>query len=481
MASPARVAAYTVLRAVNDRRRDLPAAIASARRHLPDERDRALAAEIATGTLRWLAQLDYVIETFAKRPASRLDPEILDILRLTAYQLLHLDRIPASAAVDEAVELCRRSGKRSATGFVNAVLRAISRSRNRLPLPRRPTYEEFKDGPPADAGTIRDDRLNVRRHDGSALDYLSVTLSHPRWLAARWMARFGFEAAERWARFNNVAAPLTIRANALRLSRAELADRLAGQGVETEPATFAPDGLIVTKGNPLQTALAEEGSFFVQDEASQLVGFFANALPGERVFDACASPGGKTLQMAATMHERGMIVAGDFRPSRVNLLRKTIASAGARSVRVVQTDLRRPLPFGEAFDCVLVDAPCSGLGTIRRDPEIRWRRTEADLAAYAASQRIMIDEAASVVRTGGRLVYSTCSSEPEENDEVIAAFLTRRDDFVLDDPRLHGDVPAGLAAVLDSHGCLRTLPHIHGLECFFAATLRRLHRQRTAA
>jgi 16S rRNA (cytosine967-C5)-methyltransferase len=452
MASPARRAALRALQAVNANRRDLPAAISHARGSLENERDRGLAAEIVTGTLRWRAELDHVIAAFARRPLDRLDPEVLDILRLTVYQILHLDRVPVSAAVDDAVALCKEIGKRSAGGFVNAVLRAISRRRGTLPLPPRPE----------NGSSIE------------ALDYLAVTLSHPRWLMSRWIARVGFEAAEAWARFNNTAAPLTIRANTLRITRPELADRLARHGVSTEPARFAPDALIVTSGNPLRTPLAEQGLFHVQDEASQLVGLFTHAQPGERVLDACASPGGKTLTMAAMMRGEGSIVASDVRDARMQLLRRTLEPAGTRHVSLARIDLRRPLPFEPVFDCVLVDAPCSGLGTIRRDPDIRWRRHEADLAPLAAAQSLMLEQAAAVVGPGGRLIYATCSSEPEENDAVVAAFLERHDEFVLDDPRRRGPVAAGLAAVLDERGCLRTHPYEHGLEAFFAAALTRV-------
>jgi 16S rRNA (cytosine967-C5)-methyltransferase len=450
MASPARVAAYEILRAVNCGRSDLPAAIARSRRRLADDRDRALAAEIAAGTLRWLAEVDHVVAAFAKKPLDRLDPEVLDILRLTLYQMLHLDRVPVSAAVDDAVDLCRKSGKRSATGFVNAVLRSVSRARA-LPLPARPSEDD-----------------EVR-----ALDYLSVTLSHPRWFAARRLRQLGLDAAERWVRFDNQPAPLTIRANTLRVTRAQLTDTLAAENVAVEAARFAPDALVVADGNPLRSSLAADGAFHVQDEASQLVGLFTMVQPGERVLDACASPGGKTLEMAAMMHGRGVLVASDFRPRRVALLASTLRGARARGIRIVQADLRRPLPFAAVFDCVLVDAPCSGLGTIRRDPEIRWRRQESELAGLAANQVEMLQQAADVVRPGGRIVYSTCSSEAEENEDVVRRFLERRQQFVLEDPRSAGDVAAGVAAVLDDEGCLRTLPHVHGLEAFFAARLRR--------
>ena len=242
MIAEARLAAYDVLRAVNSGRSDLPAALAHVRTRLPDERDRALAAEIATGTLRWQGAFDAIVESFTRRPVAKLDAEVLDILRMSAFQILHLDRIPASAAVNDAVALTGKAGKKSASGLVNAVLRRISRERDRLPLP-----------PPA------------------SREYLATTLSHPEWLVDRWVDRYGLEAAERWARFDNEPAPLTLRANTLRISREDLADRLESLGVETTTTRFAGDGLTVRRGNPLLTRLAGDGLFLVQDESSQLV------------------------------------------------------------------------------------------------------------------------------------------------------------------------------------------------------------------
>src|SRR5581483_5474971 len=224
MIAPARVAAYEILSAVSSGNADLPAAIAFTRGGLRDERDRALASEIATGVQRWRASLDWLIVAFSKRPIERLDSEIVEILRLSAYQLLHLTRVPASAVVDDAVNLARRAGKQSATGFVNAILRTISRKRNTLPLPPRPTDPTDRD---------------------AVLDYFSVTLSHPRWLATRWFDRLGFEAAETWMRFNNSPAPVTLRANRFRIDPGTLAARLSNDGVRTSPTRYAPDGLVV--------------------------------------------------------------------------------------------------------------------------------------------------------------------------------------------------------------------------------------------
>jgi 16S rRNA (cytosine967-C5)-methyltransferase len=448
--APARLAAYRTLRAVEAGSADLADALARARTSLEDERDRALAGEIAIGTLRWQGAFDHVISSFAGRPLARLDLEVLTILRMSMFQLLHLDRVPAAAVVDEGVQLARLAGKSSAAGFVNALLRRVSRERGRLPLPPEPASPRSTD---------------------AAADYLATTLSHPRWLVARWLGRHGYDAAAAWARFDNAPAPLTLRANTLSTGREALARRLRDAGVETEPARFAGDALVVRSGNPLLTPFAREGCFAVQDEASQLVGSFVEARPGEVIFDACASPGGKTIQMAAGVGDAGTVVAADIRGRRLDLLTRTVKDAKAQRVRIVRADARAALPFADAaFDAVLVDAPCSGLGTIRRDPDIRWRRSETDLAKLAVDQGRMLDRAALIVKPGGRLVYATCSSEPEENEQVVDAFLSRHADFAVVEPEAFSG-SAILAATLDERGFLRTLPFRHGLEAFFAARL----------
>jgi 16S rRNA (cytosine967-C5)-methyltransferase len=450
MIGAARTAAFSALCDVNTGRLDLPAALAHVRPTLQDERDRALATDLVTGTLRWQRQLDHLIEHFAKRPVARLDFEVLQILRLGGYQLLHLDRVPAAAAVNDAVGMTRRARKTSAAGLVNAVLRAISRNSHRLPLPARPP-------------------------EGDALPYLEVALSHPAWLAKRWLDRYGFERAESWEQFNNSAAPLTLRLNRLKTDAAALATSLSRHGVAVQPARFAPDGFIVTSGNPIRTPLAGTGVFVLQDEASQLVALLGAPEPGMRVLDTCASPGGKTTAMASMSGDRAEIVATDVRSARLELLRDTVAASGASNIRVQQADLEAGLPFASEFDIVFVDAPCSGLGTVRRDPDIRWRRQESDLVSFAKAQLTMIRNAAEAVRPGGRLIYSTCSSEPDENDAVVGAFLESDSRFTLID--LNAERPAqfdALRPVLDQSGVLRTLPDVHGLEAFYGAVLRRV-------
>jgi 16S rRNA (cytosine967-C5)-methyltransferase len=449
MIAPARVAAYEILRRVSNGGPDLATAVAAGRERLTDERDRALATEIATGTQRWLAALDHVIAHVAKRPASRLDPEVLDVLRLSTFQLLHLTRVPASAVVDDAVNLVKKAGKRSAAGLVNAILRNVSRRRGHLPLPSRP------DGSTSEEAT---------------LDYLSVALSHPRWLAARWLDRVGFERAEAWMQFDNTPAALTLRANRLRTSREQLMQRLRNDDVDAELTRYAPDGVRIVRGRVHD--VVSEGDAIVQDEASQLVALLAGPAAGPLVLDTCASPGGKTTAIAATLGGSGRVVACDVRDRRMSLLRRTVSNAGASNVRLVQADLMEPVPFNAVFSAVIVDAPCSGLGTLRRDPDIRWRRTEEDLAVLASTAQQMLEHAAAAVVCGGRLVYATCSSEPEENERVAVRFVERHREFRAVSAARANPLIAG--ELQDEDGYLRTEPDRHGLELFFGAVFERI-------
>jgi 16S rRNA (cytosine967-C5)-methyltransferase len=448
--APARTAAFHALRAITAGRADLPAALAVSRQRLTDERDRSLAAEIVTGTLRWRRSIDHLVVHFANnRPLAKIDADVLTVLRLSLYQLLHLDRVPASAVVDDAVDLTRAVRRAGAAGFVNAVLRSILRQRHHLPLPQRPV-----DSADVDA---------VRR-------YLGTTHSHPDWLVERWLSRTGFANAEQWVRFNNETPRLTLRVNTLVATRDQVRRTLADDGIATEPTGYAPHGLTVLAGNPLRaTAGGNRHLFVVQDEASQLVALAVAARPGERVLDLCASPGGKTTALAGDMRDRGVLVATDVRPRRISLLHDTVRASGAASVRIAHIDPAAALPFRRQFDRVLVDAPCSGLGTVRRDPDIKWRRTESDLAMFANNQQALLHRAADVVAPGGRLVYATCSSEPEENDDVIAAFQSDHPAF----QRLDLRREPLLSAVCDQDGLLRTLPFRHRLEAFFAAALER--------
>ena len=453
MIAPARRVALDAVSSVSAGT-DLPDALARTRDQLTDERDRALAAAIVIGTVRWRARIDFHLQQTTTRRLDALDAIVLETLRLSVFQLLFLERVPAAAVVDDAVSLVRRGGKTSAGGFVNGVLRTLSRSRDRLVLPAAPA-------------TIHtaDDR-------DQAIHALHVVGSHPRWLVARWIDRIGLDAATAWVTFNNVEPPLTLRVNRRRGSRELTAERLRAVGVETAPTRLSPDGLTVTAGNPLRTSLAASGDFLLQDEASQLVPLLAGVRPGHRVLDACAAPGGKALALADDLNGVGLLVAADARARRVALLRRVLEAHSA-SASLVEHDLSRGVPFGAVFDRVLVDAPCTGLGTLRRDVDIRWRRQEADIALAAAQQTRLLAEASQAVASRGRLVYATCSSEPEENAQVVSAFLAAHPGF----QRVSAQtlIDEGVASTLlnPETGELFTRPDDHGLESFYAAALER--------
>lgn len=424
MIAPARQAAFTALLAHEGRGTELPAAIATARSALTDPRDHGLLTEVVTGTVRMRAALDYQLAKRTSRPLDALDPLVRTVLRMSAFQLLYLDRLPPSAVVNDAVALTRRAGKTSAGALVNAVLRGLTRERRQLSWPEAPLASAI-----------------ATRH------------SHPEWLVERWLDRYGPEATTAWVAFNNRPPRLCLAANRLKGHREDLAARLAAEGVVTEPTTVAPHGLHVVSGGALATESFRQGRFLVQDEASQLIGELGSLPDRARVLDLCASPGGKTMTLAARA-PGGVLVATDVRPRRVRLLAQTIARLQVPA-RIVQVAAAGPLPFAAgSFDYVLVDAPCSGLGTLRRDPDIRWSRTAADLARFAAGQRTLLERAAALVAPGGTLVYATCSSEPEENDAVVAGFV--------------GEWPG--FAVRHVH---RTTPFETGLEAFFGAVLVR--------
>jgi 16S rRNA (cytosine967-C5)-methyltransferase len=454
MIAPARRAAYDALRTVTTRARDLGDALADTRARLSDDRDRALAATILVGALRWQNRLDWLLARAADRDVATLDPEVRDVLRLSLFQLLFLSRVPASAIVDDAVSLTKAIRKKSAAGLVNAVLRRLVRTRHRLELPE---LAELPESQPRDL----------------VVEHLSVSGSHPRWLVERWIDRLGTSAAAAWVEFNNEEPPLTLRANTLRTSRDELAARLLAAGVETTATRYAPDGLTVLAGQPLRTKEAERGSFFVQDEASQLVPLLAGSQLRSKTLDACAAPGGKTLALAAGVAREGLLIASDVSSRRVALLRETLRRGGSAETRAMQFDLERAAPFGAVFDLVVIDAPCTGLGTLRRDVDIRWRRSPDDIVRAAGRQKRMLAEASRLVTPGGRLVYATCSSEPEENDELVDEFLAAHPAFaqVPADRLLAEGMPRDL---LDARGRLATRPDRHGLEVFFGVALERV-------
>ena len=430
------VAAHVLERVLRDAAfADLALEAELGRRRL-EPRDVALATELVYGTLRWQRYLDWILQPHSRRPIGGLDVRPLVLLRLAAYQIAFLERIPAFAAVNDAVTLARASNKPGVDGFVNAVLRSFAR---RGPREREPA-------PPRDR-----------------IDALATRWSHPTWLAARWIARFGEDDAVALMRAMNERPPLTVRTNTLRTTREALAARLAAEGLEFRASQHAAEGLDVQHGGmPASWRAFGEGLCAVQDEASMLVSHLLAPRPGDAVADVCAAPGTKTTHLAQLMDNRGRILAFDPQPARLARVKESAARLGATIVETMDGTAEALAPgFVDTCDAVLVDAPCSNLGVLRRNPEVKWRREPADVTANADRQRTILSAAATMVKPGGALVYATCSLEPEENDEVAAWLLATRRDFAVASPSTF-PIP------LDRVGFLRCLPNLHGTDGFTA-------------
>jgi 16S rRNA (cytosine967-C5)-methyltransferase len=404
--------------------------------------ERALAAELAYGTLRRRATLDYGIAQVCHQPLARLSPWIRNLLRIGAYELLFLDRTSPAATCHSLVQLAHRFGHAGSARFVNAVLRRISDHPEELDFPV----------PTADP-----------------LEYLTIEYSLPRWLVARWQQRWP-DDLEALCAVQNDPAPLTVRVNRLRTSPEELAARWEAAGLQVSPCRWALDGLTVDHSGPVRELPGyEEGLFCVQDEASLLVGHLAAPPPGARVVDLCSAPGTKSTHLAELMGDRGLVVAVDVHEARLRLVAASARRLGLRSVVPLCADGRRVGQWlRESVEVMVVDAPCSGTGTLRRRPDARWRKQPEQIAELAALQGQLLQAAAPVVRPGGVLIYSTCSLEPEENEEVIRRFRQARPDFYADLPPLESGMEGD-----EAEGWVRLWPHRHGTDGFFICRLRR--------
>jgi 16S rRNA (cytosine967-C5)-methyltransferase len=416
--------------------------------------DRAYISEMVLGTLRWRGRLDAVIRSALEFREKRVDPRVLQVLRLGAYQILFMDRVPHWAAVDESVRLAKAAFKDARiAGFVNALLRSISRNKG------RDTFPSFQHQP---------------------VDHITQALSHPRWLVERWVAEFGPEIARSLCAANNRKPPFTVRTNTLKTSREDLREQFSASAIPSFPTRFSPEGLILEKSLlPTTEGLFQKGMYFVQDEASQLISHLLDPLPGDRVLDACAAPGGKSTHLAQLMKDQGEIIALDFHPSKIRLIRENCARLGISAVRPFPADASQPLSFpsGYIFDRILLDPPCTGLGILHRNPEAKWRRKPEDILRLQHLQRNLLENVAHWLRPGGVLVYSTCTMTREENDLVVDFFLDRHPDFSLEG--LGAFLPESSHPLIDGRGFLRTYPEMiirredYRMDGFFAARLRR--------
>ncbi len=404
--------------------------------------DRGLLTELVYGTLRMRGRLDWVIGQLYRGEMAELETTVRNILRTGLYQLSFTDRIPPFAAVNEAVAIARTLSP-AASGLVNALLRNALRKKEDIAWPDMATDPEKA---------------------------IAVLHSHPPWLVRRLLAQFNREETIAICRANNAIPPLAIRVNTLKTSRGQAIAALANEGVVAGPAPFSADGIILTSPVPglRETASYKTGLIRIQDEASQLITRLVAPRPGERLLDLCAGAGGKTLHLAALMENRGSITAVDLHSTRLRMLREEGERLGVTIVETRTGDAAAPAEsFRGGFDRVLLDAPCSGLGTLRRNPEIRWRLAPKDLTVCMQIQKRLLAGAAGCVRPGGRLVYSVCAVTPEENEIVIGDFLRNRPDFTCITP---SDLPP---ALIDTQGYFRTSPHLQGMDGFFGALLIR--------
>lgn len=428
-----RLEAFDILRRVESARAFAGILLEEREGRFPDPRDGALLHELVLGVLRRRAALDHALSQVSSRPLVEIDLEVLIALRLGAYALLYLDRVPDFAAVTTSVDLVRAAGRKAAAGFANGVLRQVAR-RGAALLPPAPG-----------AG------------DAAAL---ALHASHPEWWTRRLVERVGWERAVAIVEADNLPAATVLRV------RAGIDARL--EGLEVRAGTFAPSALHVVSGRPTATPGFATGTFWMQDEGSQLVPALAGAAPGSRVLDACAAPGGKTLALAEAVGESGLVIAADRHAGRLRRLARNVARCRFGNVAALAADMTAP-PVAGGFDAVLVDAPCSGTGTMRRHPEIRWRLRPEELPAIAARQGRLLHAAAGLVRPGGAIVYAVCSMEPEEGEGVVESFLASHPAFRRVDAAPF--LPDAARVLVGDDGALRTAPDRDGMDGFFAVRI----------
>ena len=419
-------------------------------------RERRLANALVYGVVRWKQQLDWVLEHFIN-PRFQLDAKHRAILRLGAFQLLHLDGIPPHAAIFETVQLVKKSKKTA--GFINAVLRSLQRKQAELSYPSLDTHP---------------------------INHISFSLSYPKWLVTRWIQARGVPWTLAFCEASNQVAPLTFRTNSLLTNREELCESLKSSGLSTTISKITPDGIVVenqsitaydTVSNPnrentLKDVLNRD-DVYVQDESAMLVPYLLMSDSPQFVVDLCAAPGGKTTHIASIMQNSGKIIAADISDEKLAILQENCKRIGVQNVETQTIDaIKGNLSFINAADAVLIDVPCSGFGTLRRHPDIRWNKTSQQLLSLSNLQYNFLENTAPHIKNGGILVYSTCTVEPTENEEVVNRFLKNFPMFTVEHARKF--LPDAPQSTITQEGFLQTFPHEHGVDGTFAARFRRI-------
>lgn len=408
--------------------------------------DRALFTELVYGVLRRQGTIDHILGQFSRAPVTKLERAVHIIIRLGLYQIFFLDRVPVSAAVNEAVNLANEIAPRAA-GFINAVLRSADRGRADIRYPDR---------------------------EKEPASYLAARHSHPKWLVEQWLAQLGLEEAEQLAVAMSSPPPFTIRVNRLKTSRDELLDLLEREGLEVIPCRYAFDGITITSSVSLSALSSfRQGLFTVQNEASQLAVMIMDTQPGDHILDVCAAPGGKATYLAELTGSSGRVFACDRNTRKLQHITEAADRLGIENIVTVTLDGTKPLaPLAERrFDQLLVDAPCSGLGVIHHNPEGKWWKAPTDPERLAVTQSAILKNTATMLKPGGVLLYSTCSTTETENEQVVDRFLAGNPEFRIEPVSSRLEM---LAEMETERGFFRSWPHRHGMDGFFAARLRRI-------
>lgn len=404
--------------------------------------DRRLLTEIVYGTLRMRNRIDWFIESIYTGDSKKMETGIKNILRVGLYQIMFTDRIPAYAAVDEAVKLARKAYP-GRDGLVNAILRNAIRKMDTV------KYPDFEEDPAA---------------------HISAFHSHPGWLVDKWIEQLGIEETVEFCKSNNERPPLTLRINRLKTERAGAIKALHEEGFTARPTEYSPDGTIIS--NPeipvREMSLYKKGYLLIQDEASQLISFVLDPRPGDTILDVCSGAGIKTTHMAGLMKNSGKIVALDINRRKIEGLKELSRKFGATIIEPKTGDVTKDMgsAYREQFDRILVDVPCSALGTLRRNPEIKWNKTAGDMEKFPRLQKKILNRCADYLKRGGIMLYSTCTIQEDENEEVVKDFLRANPDFTC----IHPSVPKAWK-MTDGEGFFRTFPHRHGTDGFFGALL----------
>ena len=413
-----------------------------------DQRDRAFSLHLVQGVLRWQIRIDWIIKQSIRFPFANIELPILNILRLAVYQIFYLDRVPESAAVNEAVKQAGKLPKKNLRGVVNGILRNICRKKSEMVFP--------------DAD--RDPAL-----------YLTITYAYPMWLVKRWIREYGVGEAEKMLRAGNDIPRLFIRTNTLGTTREKLLEILREEGIDCSLDPCCPEGIEITRLNgPLHKLQAfHQGLFQVQSRPAQICSHLLFPESGESVLDVCAGFGGKSTHMAALMKDRGFILGVDTNRERIQGLMHSAGRLGIGTIKPIIADATRPLHrlLKRPFQKVLVDAPCSGLGVISRHPDIKLVKTGKDIERLADLQQSLLNRAVEILEPEGKLLYVTCTVSKEENENNVERFLRRNSTMALVD--LRKCAPGWALDLVDGNGFFRTLPHIHGMEGFFGALFRK--------